>query len=78
MCIRDSNVIASSATLARPVAFALSRAYRNGMAMRAALDGRTSSDFLCALIDDRLDPEVFVAKDQGELEQRYNARIRCV
>lgn len=69
------NVIASSATLARPVAFALSRAYRNGMAMRAALDGRTSSDFLCALIDDRLDPEVFVAKDQGELEQRYNARI---
>lgn len=69
------NVISSSATLARPVAFALNRAYRSGIAMRAALEGRTTGDFLCALIDDRLDPEIFVASEPDEFERRYNARI---
>ena len=69
------NVISSSATLARPVAFALSRAYRSGIAMRSALDGQTTGDFLCALIDDRLDPEVFISKEPSEFEQRYNARV---
>lgn len=69
------NVIASSATLARPVAFALSRAYSSGIAMRAALEGQTTGDFFYALLDDRLDPEVFIAKGQSDFEQRYNARI---
>jgi len=69
------NVISSSATLARPVATALCRIYRNGIAMRAALDGRAEGDFLCALIDDHLDPEVFVCKESSEFESRYDSRI---
>jgi CRISPR-associated endonuclease/helicase Cas3 len=69
------NVISSSATLARPVATALCRAYRSGIVMRAALDGQAEGSFLCALIDDRLDPEVFICKEQSEFETCYDARI---
>ncbi len=69
------NVISSSATLARPVANALYRAYRSGIAMRAALEGQAESSFLCALIDDRLDPEVFVCREPSEFTERYDARI---
>ena len=69
------TVISSSATLARPVATALCRAYRSGIAMRAALEGRAEPDFLCALIDDRLDPEVFICKEPGEFATCYDARI---
>lgn len=69
------NVISSSATLARPVATALCRAYRSGIAMRAALEGRAGQDFLCALIDDHLDPEVFVCREHSEFEGRYDSRI---
>lgn len=69
------NVISSSATLARPVAAALCRAYRSGAAMRAALEGKAESDFLCVLIDDHLPPEYFVCKEQNEFEARYDARI---
>ncbi|MFO7642469.1 MAG: hypothetical protein R6X17_14755 [Candidatus Competibacteraceae bacterium] len=69
------NVISSSATLARPVATALCRAYRSGIAMRAALEGQAEPSFLCALIDDRLDPEVFICKEPGEFATCYDARI---
>jgi CRISPR-associated endonuclease/helicase Cas3 len=69
------NVISSSATLARPVATALCRAYRSGIAMRAALEGQAEPGFLCALIDDRLDPEVFLCKEPGEFATCYDARI---
>ena len=67
------NLISSSATLAKPVATALCRAYRSGIAMRAALEGRVERDFLCVLIDDHLDPEYFVCKEQSEFE----AAVRC-
>ena len=69
------NVISSSATLARPVALALYRAYQSGIAMRAALHGRADADFVCALLDDRIDPEVFVSTSISPFEDRYQARI---
>lgn len=69
------NVISSSATLARPVATALYRAYRGGVAMRAALEGQTEPGFLCALIDDHLAPDVFVCREPSEFAERYDARI---
>lgn len=69
------NVISSSATLAKPVAAALCRAYRSGIAMRAALEGKTDRDFLCVLIDDYLDPEHFICKERNDFEARYAARI---
>jgi CRISPR-associated endonuclease/helicase Cas3 len=70
------NVISSSATLGRPVATALYRTYRSGIAMRAALNGRAEGDFLCALIDDHLDPEVLVCKESSEFESHYDSRIK--
>lgn len=69
------NVISSSATLARPVANALCRAYRSGAAMRAALEGQAEPDFLCALIDDCLAPDVFACREPAEFTARYDARI---
>ena len=69
------NVISSSATLARPVATALHQAYRNGIAMRAALEGKTDAHFLCAFIDDHVEPETFVCNEQQEFAARYDARI---
>ena len=69
------NVISSSATLARPVATALYRAYCSGIALRAALEGQAKPEFLCALMDDQLAPEVFIGKELSDFVACYDARI---
>jgi CRISPR-associated endonuclease/helicase Cas3 len=70
------NVICSSATLAMPVAHAVAAAFRSGVAMREAMEGRTCG-FLCAQIDDVLPPSVtLMTTETGTATQDFEADYR--
>lgn len=72
------HVIASSATLSRPVADMLFRAYRLGACLRRALDEPGGSEpvpFRVALIDDSRSPVVFDAGDPAHFSDRYDAYL---
>ncbi len=76
------NVICSSATLAMPVAHAVAAAFRSGVAMREAMEGRTCG-FLCAQIDDILPPSVtLMTAETGTatqtLETAYRQRLDAI
>lgn len=68
------HVIASSATLSRPVADALIRMYDSGLRLRMALLQK-QLDYHCAFIDDRLPAERFVVESSDFAMQRYEARL---
>jgi CRISPR-associated endonuclease/helicase Cas3 len=70
------NVICSSATLAMPVAHAVAAAFRSGVAMREAMEGRACG-FLCAQIDDILPPSVtLMTTETGAATQVFEAGYR--
>ncbi|MCX7258565.1 MAG: type I-F CRISPR-associated helicase Cas3f [Polaromonas sp.] len=70
------NVICSSATLAMPVAHAVAAAFRSGVAMREAMQGRACG-FLCAQIDDILPPSVtLMTTETGAATQAFEAGYR--
>lgn len=70
------NVICSSATLAMPVAHAVAAAFRSGVAMREAMEGRACG-FLCAQIDDVLPPSVTrMTTETGAATQAFEAGYR--
>lgn len=70
------NVICSSATLAMPVAHAVAAAFRSGVAMREAMEGRACG-FLCAQIDDVLPPSVtLMTTETGAATQAFEAGYR--
>ncbi len=70
------NVICSSATLAMPVAHAVAAAFRSGVAIREAMEGRACG-FLCAQIDDVLTPSVTLMTTQtGAATQAFEAGYR--
>lgn len=76
------NVICSSATLAMPVAHAVAAAFRSGVAMREAMEGRTCG-FLCAQIDDILPPSVTLMTTEigtatQTLETAYLQRLDAI
>ena len=67
------NVICSSATLAMPVAHAVAAAFRSGVAIREAMEGRACG-FLCAQIDDILPPSVtLMTSETGAATQAFEA-----
>lgn len=70
------NVICSSATLAMPVAHAVAAAFRSGVAMREAMEGRACG-FLCAQIDDVLPPSVtLMTTETGAATQVFETDYR--
>jgi CRISPR-associated endonuclease/helicase Cas3 len=70
------NVICSSATLAMPVAHAVAAAFRSGVAMREAMEGRACG-FLCAQIDDVLTPSItLMTTETGAATQAFEAGYR--
>jgi len=69
------HVIASSATLSRPVADMLFRAFRLGACLRRALDepsGTQPAPFRVSLIDDSQSPVVFDAGSPADFAERYD------
>ncbi|MFA7242422.1 MAG: CRISPR-associated endonuclease Cas3'' [Sulfuricellaceae bacterium] len=67
------NVVVSSGTLSQPVASAVRRAYRRGIALRAALYG-TKPDFVTATIDDLTAPAILKAADTMDFEDFYRGK----
>jgi CRISPR-associated endonuclease/helicase Cas3 len=85
------NVICSSATLSKPVALAIERAYRSGCKMLEHLEGyhkaessQSSSEgsrigFIRALIDDDLEPIVAAVEvDADDFGSQYSARLEDI
>lgn len=69
------NIIASSATLAKPVAHALLEAYRTGISMYAALNNKRNACRI-SFIDDKLAPEShLIDPTTTDLIQSYHARL---
>jgi CRISPR-associated endonuclease/helicase Cas3 len=82
------NVICSSATLSKPVAVAIERAYRSGCQMLECLESYNKAvdtdgprevkrgGFIRALIDDELEPVVTaVSVDTADFEAQYKVRL---
>jgi CRISPR-associated endonuclease/helicase Cas3 len=75
------HVIASSATLSRPVATMLFRAYRFGACLRRALDepdGTEPAAFRVVLIDDIQPPQVLDASAVDDFTVRYEAYVQAL
>lgn len=75
------NVVASSATLPKPVARALVRAYQLGIRMYLALEGPEHNRFRCSYIDNLIDPIVYEYQADDEkllqtVEQHFDLRIK--
>jgi CRISPR-associated endonuclease/helicase Cas3 len=68
------NVIASSATLSRPVARLLWQAFDAGIRMRARLEGKAAR-FSCALIDDLAEPAVITPETAERFQVAYQAHL---
>ncbi|CAK0769875.1 CRISPR-associated endonuclease/helicase Cas3 [Gammaproteobacteria bacterium] len=68
------NVVASSATLSRPVAEALWRAYAKGSAMRAKVMGGEAR-FVTALIDDLIEPCIEIFATRKAFMSAYEGQI---
>ncbi len=85
------NVICSSATLSPPVATAIERAYRSGLAMLDCLESHQAASpekeekdaspigFIRALIDDDLSPDVeYIRHEDDDFAKRYETRLNAI
>ncbi|WLQ14269.1 type I-F CRISPR-associated helicase Cas3f [Hahella aquimaris] len=70
------NIIASSATLAEPVANALFEAYQSGVEMYAALRNATP-EVRVAFLDNHLDPHSVILKDKCAFNDAYRDRLQA-
>lgn len=67
------NVVASSATLARPVAAALRKAFEFGMRMRAAAFGQAHAAWQAALVSNTADTALLTSPDKTTFAVAYAA-----
>lgn len=77
------NVVASSATLPKPVVRALVEAYRLGLRMHAALEGGERHEFRCAFIDNVVSPLVLQYRSDNEalvetVERDFEHRVKSL
>lgn len=77
------HVVASSATLPRPVLTSLVQAFQLGVHLRARLHCQDETTFKCAYVDDQLDPAIHIYRSSDDdlshfAAAHWNARVAAL